>query len=323
MAASFPGAIKAFVRLVNGLDKYKAEHLNDAYAELEAIEAELGTNPKGSAESVGARIGELENAAKREVLTADRTYYVRTDGNDNNSGLSNDAAGALATIQKAVDLVSGSLDLGGHTVTIQVGAGTYAAGVQLKNCIGVGGSESVIILGNETNPETVIINPTGASCFLDPTDTFWNIRGLKLQATGAGTYGFKCSYRGLAFQNIEFGAVGMHQIGVIAKTALVRATGNMKVSGGGICFAYCEGGHIELGGKTIVFSGSPAYTGSFITCNYIGLVRIHSCTFTNKALVSGKRFDSNNNSQIFTMTDPNAYLPGTVAGSTANGGLAA
>ena len=63
----------------------------------------------------------------REVLTANRTYYVRTDGSDSNDGLANTAGGAFLTIQKAINIVS-ALDIGTYTVTMQVGAGTYTAG---------------------------------------------------------------------------------------------------------------------------------------------------------------------------------------------------
>ena len=79
------------------------------------------------------------------MLTADRTYYVRTDGSNSNTGLANTSGGAFLTVQKAVDAVESRLDIAGLTVTIQIGDGTYAATVTLKNCLGFAAPCNLVI----------------------------------------------------------------------------------------------------------------------------------------------------------------------------------
>ena len=60
----------------------------------------------------------------REMLAADRTYNVRTDGNDGNNGLADNSGGAWLTFQNAINAVAANLDFAGHTVTITHGSET-------------------------------------------------------------------------------------------------------------------------------------------------------------------------------------------------------
>jgi len=56
MAASFPGAIKNFSAVVNGVTKLVAALFNSPYDEITAIETELGTDVAGSAADLKTRL---------------------------------------------------------------------------------------------------------------------------------------------------------------------------------------------------------------------------------------------------------------------------
>ena len=117
------------------------------------------------------------STSPREKLLSDRTYYVRTDGSDNNSGLSNDSGGAFLTIQKAVDVIT-LLDLGGYAITIQVANGTYTDGVFLYSVFG----GSATLVGDVTTPSNVIISTTSADALSATNLGFansWTIKGFK------------------------------------------------------------------------------------------------------------------------------------------------
>ncbi|WP_052429718.1 hypothetical protein [Paenibacillus borealis] len=73
--------------------------------------------------------------ATPQQTTADITYYVRTDGNDGNTGLANTAGGAFKTIGKAISMIPQVVN---HTVAVNVAAGTYAEDVIISGTNGAG-----------------------------------------------------------------------------------------------------------------------------------------------------------------------------------------
>src|SRR5688572_14985126 len=91
--------------------------------------------------AVAARVTTLEdNPSGRELITANRTYYVRTDGSNSNDGLTNTSGGAFLTIAKAIEVIA-TLDLSVFNVTIQLGnAGTYAGATTSAPWVGGSGS---------------------------------------------------------------------------------------------------------------------------------------------------------------------------------------
>jgi hypothetical protein len=130
-------------------------------------------------DQTGAEIQAILTRAEnqREVLTADRTYYVATTGSDSNDGLS--SGSPFATIQKAVDVVC-SLDLSIYQATIQLADGTYTAGATLKQYVG---ALPPIIQGNTTTPANVVVNVStrrdalNGNADLPPTQSAHRARG--------------------------------------------------------------------------------------------------------------------------------------------------
>ncbi|MGE7615584.1 hypothetical protein [Paenibacillus sp. NPDC101420] len=87
-----------------------------------------------------------------QKTTAAITYYIRTDGNDNNAGTANSSNSAFKTIQKAFDVLPKNLD---HEVSIFVADGTYAENVIVNGFHGGGG---IGIYGNNLTPSNTKIN---------------------------------------------------------------------------------------------------------------------------------------------------------------------
>lgn len=91
--ASYPGSIKNFLTLVDGVDRIIAAHPNDRAAEITAIETELGTDVAGSASDLKTRLAVvLENSG---ALKADSV--ITTTIKTTMSAISS-AADALMTL---------------------------------------------------------------------------------------------------------------------------------------------------------------------------------------------------------------------------------
>ncbi len=99
----------------------------------------------------------LYNRKQRIILTADLDLYVRADGNDANTGFSDDVTAAFLTIQRAIDFLSCTYDTSNFSIYIHVGPGTFAP-FTFKDPLGNGkvyvtgsGSESTIIDGTNNS----------------------------------------------------------------------------------------------------------------------------------------------------------------------------
>lgn len=281
--------------------------------------AKLAKGSDGQILTLASGLPSWASSGGLETLATNRTYYVRTDGSDSNTGLTNSSGGAFLTVQKAVDVIAATLNIAGYTVTIQIADGTYTGAVSLKNVAGFLAAGNLIIQGNNGTPANVIISTTSANCFTsDYISSVWRILDLEMRTTTSGA----CLSAGastIQFGNVRFGACAGSHI-FLSNRASIIATSNYAVSGGALAHINSLGlSFCDVSSRTITFSNSPTIT-TFVITNYGSVTWIFSNTFTNGGTVTATRYSVNSNGIIFTNGGGAAYLPGGSAGSAATQG---
>jgi len=252
----------------------------------------------------------------REILAANRTYYVRSDGSDSNTGLVNDAGGAFLTIQKALDVVA-TLDTATFSVTVQVANGTWTEALILKQPIGVG---ALTLRGDTTTPTNVVLSRTSGTVLTNVGSVQWTVAGFQVTTTGS-TNGVRARYGGtlITLGNMDFAACGGAHIMATEGGTIVNQSTNYTISGAAVRHWWAESqGMIIVSGRTITISGTPAFSGHFATGTLGGILSVFSNTFSGSA--TGQRYSATNNSVIFTNGGGATYLPGDTSGSATSGG---
>jgi len=253
----------------------------------------------------------------RELLTAARTYYVRTDGSDSNNGLANTAGGAFLTLQKAANAVA-AIDASIYDVTIQVGAGTYTAGVTFKApLLGTG---SLSIIGDTTTPSNCLISVTGGDCIGIQNGCAVNISGLKLATTTSGN-GIVANGNAIVTINgkMDFGAVVGQQIYTL-NGAKVTCTVAYNITGGAARHMYAAGPGSQITNalNTVTITGTPAFGTAFAVADTLAAIVAFSQTYSGSA--TGTRYTVTTGAGINTAGGGASYFPGNAAGSATSPG---
>jgi hypothetical protein len=261
------------------------------------------------------------NLGVREQLTANRTYYVRTDGSDGNNGLANSSGGAFLTIQKAIDTVA-ALDLSVYTVTIQAADGTYTGAVTVTGPWV--GSGSVTLQGNTTTPANAVITTAvaGAAALSVQSGGRLSVAGFKLVSSGSGaTAGLKSSGSAILVTGaMDFGAANRQMQAAGSGSITFGAGITYNISAGAVTHIFCSSsGNVAIEGCTVTTTGAIAFSGAFVTSSFVGAVIIDSNTFTG-ASATGSRYSITANGVVYTAGAATTYLPGNAAGSTGSGG---
>lgn len=248
----------------------------------------------------------------REKLTAPRTYYVRTDGSDSNTGLSNTSGGAFLTTQKAIDVAS-ALDNGGYDITIQHGPGTRTEVAVARSFVGSG---SIIVQGDVSAPSACTWNTVNTTFGVpEGVQGQYLIRGFALQSS-AGVCLSVGRGATLKFANIEFAA----SIGHIAVNGGVcSASGPYSIKGGAVYHATSAyGGLVYLSGVVVTLVGVPAFN-FFVRAEVASTISAFGNTFSGGA--TGVRYVVADNSVIFVNGAGATWLPGNAAGTNDGTGV--
>lgn len=289
--------------------------------------AVLDTSPTLSNPIVGTQTA-LDNSTKaastayvdrttRQVLTANQTYYVRTDGSDSNNGLANTSGGAFLTIQKAIDTAC-ALDLSIYNVTINVADGTYSGGVVLKPYIGTG---PIAIVGNTTTPGNCLLQGTGTRISAASIFATYQMRGFETQTITSGNSVSLSGIGILQLNNWRFGACAGSHLRIDNGARLNCKSGSFEVAANATYFAI--GGYfanIDFNSATITFSANVTFTATAYA-QYMALVNFQQATFTLGAFsVTGQRYNASGNSLISSGGAGASFIPGSTAGAVASGG---
>ena len=303
-----------------GIGTYSAANTLTRTTVLSSSNSDAAVNFASGTKRVFVTLVALQGNSIREKLTAARTYYVRTDGSDSNTGLANTSGGAFLTIQKAIDVVAQTIDLGAYSVTIQVADGTYTASVTMRPYIGTG---AVTIQGNSTTPANVVLSTTSAHCINNSSRSALTVKDVKIQTTTSG-YGVVASNGGLvSINNVDFGACANGHM-YIDTYGRVTAAGSYAISGSAPAHVIPNlQGSFTMNSGTVTLTGTPAFSSAFLYCSSLGFAYINgvgsAVTFSGSA--TGKKYDVLLNSVVNTGGSGTNYLPGDSAGTTSSGGL--
>lgn len=252
---------------------------------------------------------------QRELLWTNRTYYVRTDGSDANDGLENTAERAFLTVARALAVVSQFLDLGGYTVTVQLGTGTHA---RVTHSAAIFGGGYVLITGDAATPSNVIF---GGVTLAAPGEI--RVSNMVLNATGS--YALAASGTGArisALGGLTYGAASAAHLNATGPGARVGVFASYTINGAAPKHVEAlQGGHFaQSSAATVTISGTPAFSSAFAFADRAGVID-YTVTPTFSGAATGKRYQADRLSLINANGGASAtFFPGDSAGSTATGG---
>lgn len=267
----------------------------------------------------------------RRVLTGNLTLYVRTDGNDNNTGLIDSPAGALATIAGAWNKIQ-MVDPGNYSVTIQMGVGAYA-GFQFPYYSGTirvkGGNNTTKQNYNFTVAvgQSFVFRNSVRNLILEGVSFNYNYTGPSGGVGGLGEFtigAYDQSSVAVIDCNYNCAAARLQlNHNVVDSGCLISNTGLIGVNGGVAIrdFASAIGGGIFLGSATYTTNPSPLPINNYFAESSLGGIMNFAQANFSGASATGARYAVTIGGILNTGGGGPNFLPGSAAGVVATGGL--
>lgn len=176
----------------------------------------------------------------RAILTSNLTLYVRTDGNDSNTGTANTSGGAFLTWQGAINAYTGRYDHAGFNVTIQAGVATttFTIATPLRPAKAIGSGTLILDLNGGTLQSSAGYGTNEGLIYVE------NVQGLRIKSCRTihsntwGTWCWHIQATGVSQVELEshnFGAMTTGSFNghiLCERNAMVTLTNGYTISGG-------------------------------------------------------------------------------------------
>lgn len=296
-----------------------AKLANMAEATLKGRASGAGTGDPTDLTATQAKT--ILSIAGLEVLTANRTYYVRTDGSDSNTGLTDSAGGAFLTIAKAVSAAFALVVPSGVTVTIKVGGSQSGARTFTEQVVVPGplmGGGTLYFEGDTTTPANRIwACGTSQVCLDVLIGGSIQFGGFQFSATASSIALRTQGGRAVMTGNCTFSTGFSYHLNSTYAGVIITDGVSYTVSGGCAAHYYAAYGVISAIAGTVTISGTPAWSNSFARAFGSGANIQATATYSGSA--TGKRYEATANSVINVFGAGVNKFPGDAAGTTATG----
>lgn len=269
-------------------------------------------------------------------LTANRNFYV-------NAATGNDAAydgssatvvagtnhGPFKTLQRAADETV-KYNLNGFTMSVYVADGVYGR----VGSLFPGGGGYLQWIGNASNPQNVVVTGTNNTAFSYNGTGNVIVQGFTFTTSGSNPSdpcaGIFLAYTRMYLMDSRLNNCSGYMIGV-SRAGSIVLSGNITIAGNSTGNPYSSGGFISCffsaGVETspvvvplhVIIPG-PVNLSYFVVSNQFGWVNFTWTDIVGYANVTGTKYSAGMNGVISVAGAGVNYYPGTVAGSTGNGG---